>query len=235
MKFVSPGYFGAIGTRADRGTRHHVERHLPAHEGRRHLRELRSRGVGLRRRGVGPAHPAPAPGTAPPLWREIVGVVQDVHEDALHQPAPTMVYWPVLMDNFGGQPLAGTRAVNLVIRSDQAGTESLLCAVESAVWSVNANMPVFLVRTMKDLYDDSMARTSFALVMLAIAGAMALGLGLVGIYGVIVVCRLPARARNRHPARARRRAGTLQQMFVRHGLDAGGDRHRDRARGSRWR
>lgn len=36
---------------------------------------------------------------------------------------------------------------------------------------------------MKELYDESLARTSFALVMLAIAGAMALGLGLIGIYG----------------------------------------------------
>jgi putative ABC transport system permease protein len=44
---------------------------------------------------------------------------------------------------------------------------------------------VFLVRTMKDFYDESLARTSFALVMLAIAGAMALGLGLIGIYGVL--------------------------------------------------
>ena len=46
-------------------------------------------------------------------------------------------------------------------------------------------MPVFLVRTTKDLYDDSMARTSFALIMLAIAAAMALALGVIGIYGVI--------------------------------------------------
>ena len=38
---------------------------------------------------------------------------------------------------------------------------------------------------MKELYDRSMARTSFALVMLAIAAALALGLGLIGIYGVI--------------------------------------------------
>ena len=38
---------------------------------------------------------------------------------------------------------------------------------------------------MQDIYGDSMARTSFTLVMLAIAGAMALALGILGIYGVI--------------------------------------------------
>jgi ABC-type antimicrobial peptide transport system permease subunit len=38
---------------------------------------------------------------------------------------------------------------------------------------------------MQDIASDSMARTSFTLVMLAIAGTMALALGVIGIYGVI--------------------------------------------------
>ena len=88
------------------------------------------------------------------------------------------------MDSFGA-PLFATRAINLVIRSDQAGRESLLGGVRNAVRSVNSSMPVFLVRTIRDLYDESMARTSFALVMLGIAAAMALVLGVIGIYGVI--------------------------------------------------
>jgi ABC-type antimicrobial peptide transport system permease subunit len=41
------------------------------------------------------------------------------------------------------------------------------------------------VRTMQEIYDASLARTSFTLVMLAIAGSMALLLGVIGIYGVI--------------------------------------------------
>lgn len=41
------------------------------------------------------------------------------------------------------------------------------------------------MRTLSEIYDKSLARTSFTLVMLAIAGAMALLIGLVGIYGVI--------------------------------------------------
>ena len=46
-----------------------------------------------------------------------------------------------------------------------------------AVWSVNRDVPIALERTMQDLYAGSLARTSFALVMLAIAGSMALALG----------------------------------------------------------
>jgi ABC-type antimicrobial peptide transport system permease subunit len=90
-----------------------------------------------------------------------------------------------MMENFGGNTLFVMRAVNLVIRSDEAGRESLLNGVRNAVSSVNSSMPVFLIRTMKDLYDQSMARTSFALIMLAIAAVMALALGVIGIYGVI--------------------------------------------------
>ena len=38
---------------------------------------------------------------------------------------------------------------------------------------------------MREVYDQSLARTSFTLVMLAIAASMALLLGVVAIYGVI--------------------------------------------------
>jgi hypothetical protein len=46
-------------------------------------------------------------------------------------------------------------------------------------------LPLASVRTMQEVYDKSVARTSFTLVMLGIAGAMALALGIIGIYGVM--------------------------------------------------
>jgi ABC-type antimicrobial peptide transport system permease subunit len=61
----------------------------------------------------------------------------------------------------------------------------LLNDIRQAVWSVNPNLPLAQVRTLGDVYDRSMARTLFTLTMLAIAGSMALILGLVGIYGVM--------------------------------------------------
>jgi ABC-type antimicrobial peptide transport system permease subunit len=57
--------------------------------------------------------------------------------------------------------------------------------ISRAVWSVNPNLPLADVHTLQEIYNKSLARTSFTLVMLAIAGAMALLLGVVGIYGVI--------------------------------------------------
>ena len=75
--------------------------------------------------------------------------------------------------------------MTFAIRSERAGTQGFLNEVRQAVWSVNSNLPLASVRTMQEVYDKSVARTSFTLVMLAIAGAMALALGMIGIYGVI--------------------------------------------------
>jgi ABC-type antimicrobial peptide transport system permease subunit len=78
-----------------------------------------------------------------------------------------------------------SRRVAFVIRSERTGTDRLVNQAREAVWSVNANLPLAQVRTLGEVYDQSMARTSFTLVMLAIAGSMALLLGVSGLYGVI--------------------------------------------------
>jgi putative ABC transport system permease protein len=70
-------------------------------------------------------------------------------------------------------------------RSARTGSEDFLRQVEQAVWSVNANLSLAALQSMAELQVRSMARTSFTLMMLAIAGGMALLLGVIGIYGVI--------------------------------------------------
>jgi len=115
-------------------------------------------------------------------WHEVVGVVQDVREKGVQDKAPEIVYWAPLVHNRFAPVV---RTATFVIRSDRAGTESFLQEVSAAVWSVNSNLPLASVRTMQEVYDKSLARTSFTLVMLGIAGAMALALGIIGIYGVM--------------------------------------------------
>jgi predicted permease len=119
-------------------------------------------------------------------WHEVVGVVQDVREEGVQKKAPEIVYWPPLMkDLYGPGPAQAIRTATFVIRSERAGTEGFLNEVRAAVWAVNAELPLASVRTMQEVYDKSIARTSFTLVLLGIAGAMALALGVVGIYGVM--------------------------------------------------
>jgi predicted permease len=119
-------------------------------------------------------------------WHEVIGVIQDVREKGVQEKAPEIVYWPPMVANlFGPGPVQAVRTVTFVIRTERAGTEGFLNEVRQAVWSVNSNLPLASVRTMEEVYGKSVARTSFTLVMLGIAGAMALVLGIIGIYGVI--------------------------------------------------
>ena len=151
-------------------------------------------------------------------WREIIGVVGNVYDNGVSQPAPTTIFWPVLMDRFEGQKEYVARDVAFAIRTSRAGSESLMKDVREAVWSVNPNVPLSSVNTVDFFYKKSIARTSFTLIMLGVAGSMALLLGVVGIYGVIAYS-VSQRTREigiRMAIGAQTRA--LTSMFVRHGL-----------------
>jgi predicted permease len=151
-------------------------------------------------------------------WREIVGVVANVYNDGVTQKPPTVVYWPIERINFEGSKEDVNRYVGFMVRSPRAGSEAFLKEIRETVWSVNPNLPLADVHTLGFFYTRSMARTSFTLIMLAVAGGMALLLGVVGIYGVIA-CSVSQRVREIGIRMALgAQTQSLTNMFVRHGL-----------------
>jgi predicted permease len=119
-------------------------------------------------------------------WHEIIGVTGNELDDGANKKAPTVVYWPLMTKQFWGDPVYVIRfPMAFALRTPRAGSEQLATEIRQAVWSVNPDLPVAQVETLQEIYRKSMARVSFTMVMLALAGGMALLLGMIGIYGVI--------------------------------------------------
>jgi len=120
-------------------------------------------------------------------WQEVIGVVENVRQHGVDQESSPCVYWPAMLnDPYTQQPtIDAPHSVTFTIRTERAGNQTFLAEMQQAVWSVDSNLPLASVRTMQEIYGQSLARTSFTLLMLAIAGSMALALGIIGIYGVI--------------------------------------------------
>ena len=118
-------------------------------------------------------------------WREVIGVVADVHDDGVDQKPPPIVYWPIAMKEFWSNPTTIQRSTTFAIRSQRAGSESFAQEIREVVRMANSTIPLEQVRTLADVYYRSLERTSFTLLIMLIAAGMALLLGIVGIYGVI--------------------------------------------------
>jgi len=224
FKFVSPGYMKTIGGSLVAGRDFTWE---DAYDTRpvamlsenlaRELWGQPSAAIGKRVR--------PYPKSA---WREVVGVVSDTRDDGVNQKATATAYWPLLMSEFmppsnlADSPYQVQRGATYIVRSTRAGSDALVKELSQAVWSINPNLPVARVRTLQDIYDASLARTSFTLVMLAIAGAMALLLGIAGIYSVMSYSVAQRTREIGIRIALGAQADRVRRMFVAHGLTLSG-------------
>jgi predicted permease len=118
-------------------------------------------------------------------WREIVGVVGEEHDDGPTRPATPLVYWPFLQQDYAPGRITVERTLAYAVRTDRLTDPGFLHDVQQAVWAVNPNLPLAQVQTLQEIYALSTAQTSFTMIVLAVAGAVTLLLGVVGIYGVI--------------------------------------------------
>src|SRR5262249_25124068 len=106
----------------------------------------------------------------------VIGVVGDVRDEGLDVTPQPRVYTSIF------QSSTFTLAVFLRTRSDAAVGQNDLTRT---VHDVDPELPVFGVRTMKDLIAASMARRRFSLFLMSVFAAVALLLAALGVYGVM--------------------------------------------------
>jgi putative ABC transport system permease protein len=151
-------------------------------------------------------------------WREIVGIVGNERDDGLDRPAAAIVYWPMLIKEWWNERISIRRTMTFVVRSERAGSTGFLRELQQAVWSVNSNLPLAAVRTLEDIRAASTAQTSFALVMMAMAGTIALLLGSVGIYGAIAFTAMQRTREIGIRMALGAQTGDVRRLFLRQGL-----------------
>jgi putative ABC transport system permease protein len=116
----------------------------------------------------------------PPNWREIVGVVADVHTQGLDQDTPVQVY----ASYFQKPIFIQLGAITVLARTTQ-DPALVGAAMKTAILNIDRSQPVYSVQPMTEVVSQSIAQRRFSLVLLAFFAASALFLAALGLYGVM--------------------------------------------------
>ncbi len=115
------------------------------------------------------------------VW-EVVGVARDVRFEELTLDPEPLAYFPLV--GGGGEAVSTARSVAAVLVTE-ADPLGFVEPARSALREIGPRIPLVDPTTVARIYGDAMASTSFTVLLLGIASAIALILGTVGIYGVI--------------------------------------------------
>ena len=110
----------------------------------------------------------------PPVLREVVGVVADVRQRSLDADPTASVYMPHAQSRSG--------AITFVVRSDNPVAMTPL--IRRALTELNGIMPLEPTEQLSDRVDGTLRERRFHLALLAAFAVVALGLAMLGIYGV---------------------------------------------------
>ncbi len=112
-------------------------------------------------------------------WFPIVGVVADVKNAGIDQPAGTEIYFDYRQT--GGR---GIRNAYVVMHCT-GDPRKLIPTVRREMASLDASLPIYDVRTMDEILYESRARPRFLTLLLTLFSVVAVTLAAMGIYGVM--------------------------------------------------
>ena len=110
-------------------------------------------------------------------WRTVAGVVQDMRDRGMLLNMKPAMYVPI------AQVKPDTYSC-LVVRTAME-PKSIARAVENAVWAVDSQQPVTLIRTMDELIETNVADRTRPMILLGVFAGLALVLACIGVYGVL--------------------------------------------------
>ncbi len=114
----------------------------------------------------------------------VAAVTGDVRIDDLRRPNAEIIYFPIVPAE--GTVLWGSASsMTLVVRVKSADPLALVPSIRRTLAAIDPSVPIANARAMSDVVAKSMARLSFTMLLLGVAGVMALVLSAVGLYGVI--------------------------------------------------
>ncbi len=118
----------------------------------------------------------PPTARTPGPWRTIVGVVGDIRQDGMKTSGAPHVYVPMYQINF--------RTMALFLKSP-SDPQTLGDAARRSFQAVDSNLPVYGVRTFKDVISISLGQQRFAAQLMTGFAVIAMLLAAIGIYGVL--------------------------------------------------
>jgi predicted permease len=144
-------------------------------------------------------------------WISIVGVVKHIKISALDSEANEGFYFlPVAQQS--------NDAMSLVLKTRNS-PESLKPAMEAAIAAVDSRQPIFDVKTMEQLVEESLGSRRFVVVLLGIFAGLSLFLAALGLYAVIAyLVRMRVREIGIRMALGAQR-GQIAAMVLRHGVN----------------
>jgi len=170
---VSPGYFRAMGISVRRG-RDFTDQDRPGTTDTAIISETMAREYFAAQDPIGQRF----------HWGDralftIIGVVADVHISALDADPPPMIY------NSMFQVQSGASGRTALVLRGQGAQQGLFKDVQTQVWSLDKDLPLYDTTTLEVLVSESLAQRRFTLLLLGGFAGIALLLAVVGLYGVV--------------------------------------------------